>query len=308
MEPVEDLRTRGELLAAGFTDAEVRRLRRTGSVATLARGTYLPSDDARLREPRSRHALRVRAALPRLAVGSVASHVSAAVLHGLDVWDVPLDRVHVTRVGSGGRISRRLHVHVAPLDADEIVVVDGVAVTSLARTVTDVARTVDFVRGVVVADSGLIGTRDARGTLDRGALDVAVERVARWRGGPAALRVARFANGLAESPGESRSRIAMRDAGLPPPVLQQPVRTADGVLVGRADFGWPDLRTVGEFDGRTKYGRLLRPGQDPGEVVYREKLREDAIRAEGWSVVRWTWGDLECFAPVAAGLRGAFHT
>ena len=41
----------------------------------------------------------------------------------------------------------------------------------------------------------------------------------------------------------------------------------------------------GEFDGRVKYGRLLKPGQDPGEVVFAEKRREDLIRG----VTGGTW-------------------
>ncbi len=49
---------------------------------------------------------------------------------------------------------------------------------------------------------------------------------------------------------------------------------------------------VGEFDGRITYGRWLRPGQQPGDVVFEEKRREDLIRDEGWPVVRWTWDDL----------------
>jgi hypothetical protein len=49
---------------------------------------------------------------------------------------------------------------------------------------------------------------------------------------------------------------------------------------------------LGEFDGRVKYGRLLKPGQSIEEVVYREKLREDALRDLGWRVIRWTWVDL----------------
>ena len=65
------------------------------------------------------------------------------------------------------------------------------------------------------------------------------------------------------------------------------------------DFGWPAARTVGEFDGRVKYGRLVRPGQDPGDVVYAEKLREDRLRAQGLAVVRWTWSDLDDFDDVA---------
>ena len=59
------------------------------------------------------------------------------------------------------------------------------------------------------------------------------------------------------------------------------------------DVAWEADRVVGEFDGRMKYGRLLRPGQDPGEAVFEEKRREDAIRDEGWDVVRWTWPDLK---------------
>jgi hypothetical protein len=61
----------------------------------------------------------------------------------------------------------------------------------------------------------------------------------------------------------------------------------------------PDRRTVGEFDGKVKYGRLLRPGQELGDAVYAEKLREDAIRAEGCEVVRRTWRDLDAFTAVS---------
>jgi hypothetical protein len=62
---------------------------------------------------------------------------------------------------------------------------------------------------------------------------------------------------------------------------------------------------VAEFDGELTYGRLLRPGQEPGEVVSREKLREDALRATGLSVVRWRWRDLDDFRAVAARLSAA---
>jgi hypothetical protein len=55
-----------------------------------------------------------------------------------------------------------------------------------------------------------------------------------------------------------------------------------------------------------KYGRLLRPGETPGDAVFAEKLREDAFRDEGLRVVRWTWADLDNFAPVAERLRRAF--
>lgn len=85
------------------------------------------------------------------------------------------------------------------------------------------------------------------------------------------------------------------------------VRTSTGRFVGEVDFGWPELRTVGEFDGRVKYGRDLRPGQDPVEVLYREKLREDELRAEDLGMVRWGWVDLDRFAPVAQRLRERYR-
>jgi hypothetical protein len=77
-----------------------------------------------------------------------------------------------------------------------------------------------------------------------------------------------------------------------PSALQFEVRSAAGVLVGRTDFAWEEQRLVGEFDGRVTYGRLLRPGEDAADAVFRGKLREDAGRDEEWGVVRWIWSDL----------------
>ena len=81
-------------------------------------------------------------------------------------------------------------------------------------------------------------------------------------------------------------------------------------LAGRtayADFGWPAQRTLGEFDGKVKYGRLLKPGQEPGDAVYAEKLREDEFRALDWEVVRWGWSDLRDFRSTAARIRSRFR-
>ena len=113
-----------------------------------------------------------------------------------------------------------------------------------------------------------------------------------------------FADAGGESVGESRSRVLLERARLPRPVLQWEIPTPR--RIGRCDFGWPVLRTVGEFDGRIKYGRLLRPGQEPGDVVFAEKRREDAIRDTGFRVVRWVWAELDTFDDVVARLRTAF--
>ena len=292
---------RPDLLAAGYTDEELRRARRSGEVVAIRRGAYVPSTDDRLTDPAARHALAVRAAVAQLPAGAVVSHVSAAVLLGFRVWGVPLTRVHVTRNrDSGGRRGRRLHLHTTPLAEGDVIEVDGIPVTGPARTVVDVARAVPFAPGVVVADAAL------EAGLDPAQLREAVERAGRRPGNARARRVAAFADGGGQSVGESRSRILLARHDIPPPVLQWPVHDPQGRHVGTTDFGWPDLRTVGEFDGLVKYGRLLRPGQTPGDAVVAEKRREDRVRDEGLRVVRWTWDELETLGVVVKRLWRAF--
>ena len=329
-----ELHTRPALLAAGYSDRELRRLRRTGELNQVRRGSYLrgqPPDDAALR-----HLLAARAALDHLAGGVACSHVTAAVLHGLPVWRIPLQRVHVTRIRSasrnGSRTNARVHVHATPLTTDEVVMVAGTPVTSLARTAVDLARSLPFEEAVAVLDAVLHGKRDGPATeprtpvvgpldgpasghpaplrpatrcepLDPAELATVLEMAAGCPGVPAARRAIAFADGRSASVGESRSRVAIRRAGLPEPVLQWSVLGADGRLIGMVDFGWPERRTVGEFDGRVKYGALLRPGQDPGDAVFEEKRREDRLRDQGLAVVRWTWPDLADFAMTATRLR-----
>ena len=189
--------------------------------------------------------------------------------------------------------------HTSPLDPEEVVELHGWPATTLARTVVDLARSVPFAQGVAAADAALRG-------LDPVLLLAALEREAGWPGVGRARRVVAFADGRSESAGESVSRVVLSERGLLPSDLQLPVR--DGArLLGRVDFAWPEHRTLGEFDGRVKYGRLLRPGEDVTEVVYREKLREDLLRDLGWQVVRWTWADLDHPEVIVERLLRAFR-
>jgi hypothetical protein len=304
MDPLSGLTFRPDLLAAGLTDRELRRLRRGGALAVVRPGAYVVAPDDRLADASTRHALLVRAECDRLGPEAVVSHVSAAVLHRLPVWRLPLDRVHVTRDRrTGARRGTCVHVHAAALDGDEIVEIAGLAVTSVGRTVADLARTVRFEEAVVVADAALHA-----GSVGPAALVAAVERAPHRPGNPAARRVVAVADGRSESVGETRSRLALLGAGLPGPVLQHVITSATGRHVGRVDFWWPRHRTVGEFDGRVKYGRLLRPGQEPGDVVFEEKRREDLLRADGLRVVRWVWDELDRFELVVPRLRRAFES
>jgi hypothetical protein len=288
------LNLRPQLLADGLTDAELRALRRRGVLTAVRPGAYVrgprPDDAAAL------HLLAVHAALPRLGADTVLSHISAAVVHGLPLWSVRLDRVHATRSRvSGARRSGVVHLYAAALDPDEVTVVGGLAVTTVARTVGDLGRLLPFDRALVPADGAL-----HQGLVTRDELVEMLARRPRRPRNAAARRVVAFADGGAESPGETRSRVAIRRAGLPAPVLQH-------ALIGtRTDFYWEEFRTVGEFDGKIKYGRLIRPGQAPGDAVFTEKRREDALRDQGLEVVRWVWDELDTFDEVAARVRRAF--
>ncbi|WP_448642553.1 hypothetical protein [Geodermatophilus sp. URMC 63] len=116
-----------------------------------------------------------------------------------------------------------------------------------------------------------------------------------------------FADGRSESVGESRSRVLLHRLGVPPSALQHRVHTPEGLLLGRADSAWEAERVLGEFDGRVEYGRLLEPGQEPGDAVFAEKRREDAMRAEDRGVVRWTWHDLDRDAVLAERIGRALR-
>ncbi|MCO1656200.1 type IV toxin-antitoxin system AbiEi family antitoxin domain-containing protein [Pseudonocardia humida] len=268
-----DVEWRGRLLASGYTDGELRRMRRDGVLVPLRRGAYAVGTPPAGAD--AHHLLAIRAACGVLSPDAVVSHASAAVVHGLPVWGVPLERVHVTRGRSrGGRSGVRVHVHAAPLAPEDVVVIGGLRVTTVARTLLDLARTQPFEQAVVLADAAL-----ARHAVDPAGLAMVLLRAARWPGLPAARRALAFADGRAESVGESRSRIAIARCGLPRPVPQLAVHDEHGALIGRADFGWPGLATIGEFDGRAKYGRLLRPGQAPADAVRREAPRRPASRS-----------------------------
>ncbi len=88
------------------------------------------------------------------------------------------------------------------------------------------------------------------------------------------------------------SRVKFYLIDLPKPDLQYDVYNADGRWMARTDFWWEDFNTVGEFDGRIKYGRALQPEQPIEDVLFDEKLREDAVRDQGKQMARWIWGDL----------------
>jgi hypothetical protein len=297
---VTHLLRRSDALADGLTDGELARAVRRGELSRLRRGAYLPEPSELA--GRDRHAAVVAAALADLTLPAAVSHLSAAALHGLPLWNVRLDRVHLLRrPPANGSGSRAVHLHVARLPDDEVTSVGGVLVTDLTRTAVDVARTLPFEEAVVVVDGAL-----ATGKTTHERLSECLGRMGSVPGTRRAARVLAFADGRSESVGESRSRVLIHRLRLPAPDLQVELRRPDGSRIARCDFGWREQRTVAEFDGRIKYGRLLRTGQSPGDAVFEEKVREDEIRDAGWKVTRWIWRELGTPLVIGDRLTRAF--
>jgi Transcriptional regulator, AbiEi antitoxin len=285
---VDDILLTRALTAQGYDPDELARLLRRGELTRIRRGAYLRPSDPETAESRDQKRRRVvMATLPQLDRRAVASHGSAALLHHLPTWPTATDRVHVTRDRRGGSRRRSLvQVHGAPLTSTDVVVIDGLAVTSLSRTVLDLARTLPWEQAVAAGDRAL-----AHG-LTRAELADGLDRMRGWPGLRAARRTVDFLDVRSESAGESVSRVRIHEAGLPPPIPQLKVFDDDGRFVARVDFGWEEKKTIGEFDGKGKYGELLNPGQTPGDAVVAEKRRENLLRDLGWQVVRWLWADL----------------
>jgi hypothetical protein len=166
-------------------------------------------------------------------------------------------------------------------------------VTSVARTVVDVARTSSFAAGVITTDSALRGQR-----VTRAGLESVIQACPRWPGIAGAREVAAFADGRSESALESLARALFHQHGLPAPDLQ--VWVGDDEVIGRVDFLWQAYRTVGEADGALKYSN---------QQVAVAQLRRDArLRDAGFEIVHFTWDEiLRTPAEVVATLRRAFQ-
>lgn len=295
---------RTDVLAHGYTDRDITRALRSGELTRVRQGAYIATDRWEGADPLVRHHIRSCAVL-RTHTGRVAlSHTSAAVEHGLRLYDPGLDRVHVTRLdgGSGGR-TREVVYHAGACDEGSLATTNGRLCVTPARAALETASLHDVQSGLVTLDSAL-----NLGLATWADLASLYERRSRWPHSRRLQVTLRLARPGAESVGESRMRYLCWSQGVPEPVLQYPVRDRAGHLVGRCDMAWPDHGVLGEFDGRVKYTTLRTAGESPEDVVYREKVREDALReAAGFRVIRFVWGDLHRPATTAARIRAMLH-
>lgn len=290
--------TTRDLREQGHDQHSIDRMLGSGEIVRVRRGGYVIGSPNRTgitaRDAAEDHRRLVFATAPQIRHAAVISHVSAAVLHGLPVPPRWLGRVTCTRMRSGrggGNLTGVLHTYVGEVCDAEIECIQGLTVTSLTRTASDMARLLPRRDAVILLDAALHDERGGEKAHLREEIADRLARDRRRRGARDAGIWLSLASGLAESPVETISRLVFHDARLPTPVLQCHIHDVHGVVVARSDFGWPDFLLAGEADGRAKYETLLRPGERPADAVMREKVRENRIMAAGWGITRWGLAD-----------------
>jgi hypothetical protein len=280
---------RHDLIDFGWRDADIRAACRDGILTRLRHGTYAPTSLLEPMTPEQRHVLVAYSVADRAGPGVALSHHSAVLAHDPSgTFGIDLSTVHLTRLdGRHSRTEAGVQWHVGGIDEDDLVEVHGRLVVRPARAAFESASLVSIESGVVTMSSLM-----HVGACTRDELVEIGERQGQWPGSRHARLAVRLADERCESPGESRSLFMFWREGVPRPTLQVVVTDRAGREVARTDFAWIPERHTGEFDGQSKYGRLNRHLDDPGQVLFREKKREDLVRSESVGMSRWTWNDM----------------
>lgn len=205
--------------------------------------------------------------------GATLSHSSAADLHGLTALRRP--HAHVT-APRRLRARRGISFHESTLPADEYDLRDGIPVTTVARTLIDLAAVTSMVRL-----EQAVARAEHRGLADSPSL---AELVTRYPGrrGMAALRTVLAAGrlgGIAASELELRFLEFLDSRRLPRPQVNQPLEPAGRRMI--VDCLWPAERLVVELDGRGHHGHE--------QAFEADRARDLALAAAGYVAVRVTW-------------------
>jgi hypothetical protein len=291
------VRSVAEWRAEGLTAARLRSLVRSGDLVRVWHSVYATRSAAWAKaSPARSHALLVIAARAAVGRDSVASHQSAALIHGLDLFPSASDKVILTRPTtrrSGRRRSQDIFFHAAKLPDEHVTTLLGARVTTVARTVVDLARVSTFMSAVVTADSAL---RSECG-ITKAALLAVCDACAGWPGIRKARQAVDFADPRAESVLESCARVIFHEHGIEPPELQFTITGPD--FRYSVDFYWPKHRVAAEADGDVKYS-------DPRRAI-RQLERDQRLRDHGEKVVHFTWRELfKTPRTVTGRLRKAF--
>jgi very-short-patch-repair endonuclease len=258
--------TWAQLLEAGLPRKMVRVRAGRGTLLRLHRGVYAVGHRQLRREG---HWLAAVLAVP----GGVLSHRDAAGLHGLRPANHVRTDVTTTR---RAKTTPGIAIHrTQVLDADDVTTVEGIPVTTVARTLVDLAN-------VVPTDqlAKAMRTADELRTLDVRAVHDVLSRTAGRRGpGHQATRAAlaefeALATTLTRSSLEVSFQRLVQRTHLPKPQTNVFI---DAYMV---DAVWPDARLIVELDG-WEYHRSRRDFQ-------RDRERDAHLTTRGWTVLRFT--------------------
>lgn len=213
-----------------------------------------------------------------LPLGSAIGLLSAAYLWSVNLLPTGAP-VHAV-IPRAARVRRHPAVSVTrtQLFPDEITRFGGLPVTTPLRTAFDLGRRPPLEDAVIAVDAL---THRRLVSLDDLAKCAAGRP--RWTGNRQLASVLSLAEPLTESPMETRLRLILIQAGLPRPVAQHEVRDGLGRFVARLDLAYASWRLGLEYEGDHHRDR----------AVFRHDLaRVNALRALGWTVLRFTADDV----------------
>ena len=156
---------------------------------------------------------------------------------------------------------------------------DGVPVTTIARTLADLATSLERMHAVWALDNAL-----RRRLCAKADVSAVIER---WRGGTGCVSARERldeADGLAESILETAGRLVLRDRGVPLPIPQYELWAPDGTQLAWLDGAYLREKVALEFDGADPHGLP--------EAVFRDRWRQNGLPELGWTVLRFTWWDV----------------
>jgi Transcriptional regulator, AbiEi antitoxin/Protein of unknown function (DUF559) len=269
--------------ARGISPPLLRSLVRSGELIRMRQGVYATkrAADWAAADPVRAHALKALAATATVGGNAVASFQSAALLHQLSLLtSPPAGTVTLTLAKQWNRAKPADVVfHASELPPEHVTKLYNLRVTTVARTVADLARTLPFMDAVVVADSALNQEKTSKPEI----LQV-LERSKGWPGVRQARRALEFADERAESPLESAARVVFAEAGLEPPELQVTIHGEKAQFAARVDFLWRAQKVIAEADGLVKY--------NDRKDLLDERERDHQLREAGYTAVHFTWREI----------------
>lgn len=271
-----------QLTTIGLNPRAVSRRVATGRLYRIHRGVFAVG------HPRTTRRGGWMAAVLAGGPGAALSHQAAGAHHDLRPWT---GRPTIT-VPSWRASTAMIEIHTARLPADEITTIEGIPVTTMARTIFDLASVLDR-HGL----ARVIREAEIRQRSDSLSLPDLLERHPRRRGNAMLKEVLaelRFGAGVTKSELEKRFHRFLAEEGLPAPELNVPMHLGDRFIV--ADCVWRERRAIVELDGHHVHDRAIQSDSD--------KERDRDLLLMGWRVIRVTWRHLHHGrAKLAADLR-----